>query len=371
MLIFAIVLVFYFVTHSRRDVNMPACSTKPLATTMNIANLTTLHLSVKQEDMLKMPEYSGSMLRGAFGVALRELTCITAMSECKQCPIKERCKFPRIFETPALLSTATQAVNPYVIHVPTTTQQLCGQSPLIYKRGDIWHFSMTLMGAATLEFGIIIKAWKRALKTGLGTHQPYKRATLLQVSCDDKIIYCEAYSSTDINTHLIQNIPYHISIHSIPEVNSNFPIHLIMRFLTPFRYQHHNRIVSQPDQLDSYGFVASLYNRIRLCQENHSANENWDIGYDSYYLFRDDISTLGIEAEVSAHHVPRRSNRQQRKMQLYGLQGDIHLTGESKILQRLLPALQLGERLHIGKNTTMGLGQYQLVFDNAEASVER
>ena len=119
-------------------------------------------------------------------------------------------------------------------------------------------------------------------------------------------------------------------------------------------------IATHPDNLDSATFIASLYNRIRLCQDNHSPDELWDIGYDSYHRFKEDIETLSIAVDIVVNHVPRRSNRQQRKMQLYGLQGNLHLTGDHQTLSRLLPALQLGERLHIGKNTTMGLGQYRL-----------
>lgn len=96
----------------------PASSTAGLY----ISNLTTLYFTVRQDDTLKMPEHSGSMLRGAFGVALRSLTCITDLPECKDCPLKQHCNFPRLFEVPALQLSGVQAVNPYVIHVPIKHQ---------------------------------------------------------------------------------------------------------------------------------------------------------------------------------------------------------------------------------------------------------
>ncbi|WP_201583294.1 CRISPR system precrRNA processing endoribonuclease RAMP protein Cas6 [Psychrobacter jeotgali] len=331
-------------------------STAPAS--LHIANLTTLQLTVRQEDTLRLPAHSGSMLRGAFGVALRDLTCITALPECKDCPIKQFCTFPSIFETPALESSNVQAVNPYVIHIPSIPQDQCR----VYKKGDIWHFSMTLMGAAIHAQNIIIKAWKQALQTGLGTHQPYKRATLLQVSSEDKPIYSHKDLPRIANGHL-PDPKSPISVITLPKPNTSLPIPLTMRFLTPFRYQQDNRIISHPEQLDSTTFIASLYNRIRLCQDNHSPDKAWDIGYDSYHQFKQDIVALKIDSDIRPNHVARRSNRQQRKMQLYGLQGDIHLTGDYPTLTRLLPALQLGQYLHIGKSTTMGLGQYQLIFE--------
>lgn len=363
--------------HGYLDLYMQTCTASAV---LDIANLTTIRFSVRQDERLKMPEHPGSMLRGTFGVALRSLTCITDLPECRLCPLKQHCNFPRIFETPALQTSTVQAVNPYIIHVPTTMQtnrlhhnftsrnHNSSRQPLTYKKGDIWHFGMTVMGTAIAETDLIIKAWQLALQTGLGAQAPYKRATLIKAVCNDQTLYissdCSAISTTDMQAKSVQSVPAPTAIETEIDTTER-PVQLTLRFVTPFRYQQDNRIVSHPDKLDSTTFIASLYNRIRLCQKNHSPNQHWDIGYDSYHDFKDDIASLAIETDISANHVSRRSNRQQRKMQLYGLQGDIHLTGDSQIISRLLPALRLGEQIHIGKNTTMGLGQYQLLLTPA------
>lgn len=370
------------------DINTHHIDTRPTLTTdsANIANLLTLQLSVRQEQTLTMPEHAGSMLRGAFGVALRSLTCITDLPDCKRCPLKQHCKFPRLFEHPALQAAGVQAVNPYVIHVPINPYI---RTTNVYKKGDGWHFGMTLMGAAIHETGLIMKAWQVALQTGLGTHAPYQRATLLKVTANDSILYSAPTVTHEPNSPDNANAQVDIDIHgqylsvtSIgkkdnavstalwqPPSDIDRPLQLTLRFLTPFRYQQNNRIVSQPNRLDSTTFIASLYNRIRLCQDNHSPNHIWDIGYDCYHDFKAAIATLDIEVDIAANHVARRSNRQQRKMELYGLQGDIHLSGDAKTINNLLPALRLGEQLHIGKNTTMGLGQYQLILLPKEKTV--
>lgn len=373
--------------------------TYPVSSTavINRPNLSTIRFMVCQNDPLQMPEHSGSMLRGAFGVALRSLTCVTDMPECRDCPLKQHCNFPRIFEMPALQATNIQVVNPYVIHIPITDQMpddsgdtadynhthhiaqktkksaASDKKTTTFKKGDIWHFSMTVMGAAVTKTALIVKAWELALTNGLGAHTPYRRATLLQADCDGRTLYtsphlpsANAIALSTSSSHVLGlaecDLKDSLKISDLYLCSANQPIRLTMQFLTPFRYQQNNRIVSHPDSLDSATFIASLYNRIRLCQDNHSPDKAWDIGYDSYHRFKEDIETLSIAVDIAANHVPRRSNRQQRKMQLYGLQGNIHLTGDHQTLTRLLPALQLGEQLHIGKNTTMGLGQYQLTL---------
>ena len=70
-----------------------------------------------------------------------------------------------------------------------------------------------------------------------------------------------------------------------------------------------------------------------------------------------------MTADVRPANISRRSSRQQRKIHLHAMDGCIHLSdpNRSGALERLLPALRLGELLHIGKSTTLGLGQYKIM----------
>ena len=55
----------------------------------------------------------------------------------------------------------------------------------------------------------------------------------------------------------------------------------------------------------------------------------------------------------------RFSSRQQREMTLGGVIGEWKLAGD---LDDLLPWFWLGQWLHVGKNTTMGMGMYSLTW---------
>lgn len=318
---------------------------------VDIANLITLEITVQQIDPLTLPEHSGSMLRGAFGTALRLLTCVTDLSECKLCPLKAHCRFPHIFERPALSTAQVQAVNPYIIHPPIIAKRLAAD--------DIWHFSMSVMGSAIEDCALIVQAWRTALQQGLGARAPYQKARLLQVRCDGVPLYDMRQSSHLLSTPKPSTQLYQNQLLA----HENAPLtQLSLQFVTPFRHQQHGKIAAKTQMLDSVTFLASLYNRIQLCQRHHSPDTPWDIGYQDYHAFKADINRLDMVVNLESHHVARRSNRQARKMQLFGLQGQIDLIDHEKTgnLIKLLPALQLGEILHIGKNTTMGLGQYQL-----------
>lgn len=323
---------------------------------ISMANLVTLHFDVQQVDDLCMPKYSGSMLRGAFGTALRAMTCVTDLPACKACPLKTHCRFPRIFERPALMPASVQAVNPYVLHTPP---------PSTYQSGDIWHFKMSIMGDAIGDNTLIIRAWQQALAQGLGVHAPFQRARLLYVRLGETLLFDHSdIDNSDKNSGKIKALPVtHSQIDCHPSGTPASVDQLNLQFLTPFRHQQKGRIVNQAQVLDTATFLASLYNRIRLCQRHHSPDIPWRIGYEDYHAFKADILQLDMTADVRPANISRRSSRQQRKIHLHAMDGCIHLSdpNRSGALERLLPALRLGELLHIGKSTTLGLGQYKII----------
>ena len=42
---------------------------------------------------IRLPDYAGSMLRGAFGHALRSIGCITREKDCAACPLRRDCPY--------------------------------------------------------------------------------------------------------------------------------------------------------------------------------------------------------------------------------------------------------------------------------------
>lgn len=50
---------------------------------------------------IRLPDYAGSMLRGAFGHALRSLACMTRAKTCEGCALLAGCPYPALFAPPA------------------------------------------------------------------------------------------------------------------------------------------------------------------------------------------------------------------------------------------------------------------------------
>jgi hypothetical protein len=68
---------------------------------------------------------------------------------------------------------------------------------------------------------------------------------------------------------------------------------------------------------------------------------------------------LADERKLQWKDWTRFSSRQQREMTLGGVVGEWKLSGE---LGELMPWFWLGQWLHVGKETTMGMGRYSLVW---------
>ncbi|WP_243385236.1 hypothetical protein [Caviibacterium pharyngocola] len=110
---------------------------------------------------IALPEYAGSALRGAFGRALRKISCMTKQDDCKSCPLYRSCPYTNIFETPAPenheIQQFSQVPNGYMIEPQ-------GWGERTYQIGEIFSFNLVLFGRLTQQLPLIAFAFKRAFE---------------------------------------------------------------------------------------------------------------------------------------------------------------------------------------------------------------
>lgn len=312
-----------------------------------VPDLSILTLTVQQTDDLRLPEHMGSMLRGAFGTAFRQLCCIMQLPACKDCPVKQVCAFPQLFEITALQPAQSahwhNATNPYVIDTPTIKPT---QGKL--KAGMTWQFGMTLIGQAVQHLPLVKQAWQLALKQGLGQHPPYAKATLIGLQVEN--LNCDADT-------ISQQLP-------ALQLSKASNIKAILKFITPFRSQKHGKIANNAKNFDPEALLVSLYHRVNMCGLFLSSGRDFSMNYTDIEALRADLASLRFHTDVFPAHIARRSSRQQRKMTLFALQGTITIIAIDdkgrQAMTRLLPLLKVGEYLHVGKSASMGFGRYQL-----------
>ena len=290
----------------------------------------TLHLH--QLDDLRLPEHAGSMLRGAFGHALRKLACITKQKDCSICPLYRSCAYTQIFETPAPLheeSQKQQSANPYVIHAPNLSTRLI-------TRDSTWQFGLVLIGKAIDQLPLIAYAWQKACEHGFGTQQ--SKARLVGIYQDENSLYQP-------------DKPLKTPQRFVPD-NTPLPATIRLHFTSPVRIQHQNHVILRAEELTASVVLITLAKRIQRLAELHAQPVSLDIAKLVKLA-----QTIRLDSQLTHATVTRYSNRQQRLMNLEGLMGEITLTGE---LGEFAPLLRLGEQVHVGKSATFGLGRYTL-----------
>lgn len=288
------------------------------------------------ETPIRLPEYAGSMLRGAFGNALRRTACMTREKDCKACPLYRSCPYPAIFETPApdthQLQKFSQIPNPYIIEPPEWGER-------VYQSGDTLSFNMVLIGRALQQLPLIAFAWQRAFAHGVG----HGTAVLRDIQHLDPDRPASIY---DAGTNRL--LP-HTGQLQLPDTQSEA---FTLDFHTPLRLQENGRALP-PASLTARNLLMALARRVSLLMEFHT---DQPAGLDFAELARL-AQTVPFAHELQWRDWTRYSSRQQQKMQLGGATGQWQLRQVPPPFHALL---QLGQWLHIGKNATFGLGGYTI-----------
>jgi hypothetical protein len=106
-----------------------------------------LRCRIQAETALRLPEFSGSALRGGFGMALRKIACAQPKrGSCGGCLLRRQCVYSLVFETPVpedseLLRHCTAAPHPFVLEPPES-------GPQTLPPGGGLDFGLTLIGRA-------------------------------------------------------------------------------------------------------------------------------------------------------------------------------------------------------------------------------
>lgn len=318
----------------------------------HFAMLPTLHLAryrfvaVFERD-LELPEFAGALLRSVFGLALHRGACLTDAPHCEPCPLYRSCAYPSIFGTPPRETQLGQRVSlhPYVLEPPPLgTQRVPAGEPVAWQQ--------VIFGRDALRhIAVITRAWQRSLRLGWGERRV--RGQLRSV---------ESLPAGDEQPHVVfdassGSLKPHSPIlkWAAPPLNTHSGVvHLDLE--TPLRMQQDGRPL-RPEELSPRKLVADLLRRCNLMLDLHLGIRPapFDAGalVAHAQTLRDDRSALRWRDDA------RYSARQRQEFPLGGVIGRWSLHGD---LRPLLPWLWFGQWLHLGKNTTHGLGGYRLIL---------
>ena len=297
--------------------------------------------AVVRRDLL-LPAYSGSTLRGAWGHALRAQTCSTGLADCKTCPVRQNCAYTLIFETlPAAAAPQAQklseAPRPYVLHPP-------GWGERRWQAGEPFTFHQLLIGPAIALAETITEAWQEALSGRIGAGKG--AAELLRVSQIGEDGMRMLYGHGIGSFHPARPEPHQAL---------GLPSEFELNFFTPLRLQSQGRPV-RLEELSPRRFLSALLRRVRLIAEYHG-HGNPVTNDDALFAQLDGI---GDTKQLQWQDWQRNSSRQGRAMNLGGYIGQWRWKLATPPDAELSRLLALGQLLHVGKETTFGMGGFSI-----------
>ncbi len=312
---------------------------------MNIP-LARYRFSARLVEPVRLPDYAGSLLRGQFGAALRNVACMTRQPTCMGCPLIQTCPYTQIFEAPPpaehALQKFSQIPNAYVIEPP-----LLADTRL--QAGDMLQFNMVLAGDALPHLALITFAWQRALKQGLTKSRSAAELVAVDWIPADQEPVAVWRAETPI---LLDHTPQ-LAIPAAPLALQQ----ITLNFITPLRLQQQGQPM-RADQLSPRTLLAAVARRVALVMEFHAHQAHWGALVPGIATLAE---ALTDDRQLLWHDWTRYSSRQQQEMTLGGLVGQWTLKGHPETLATLWPWLWLGQWLHVGKNATFGLGAFQLL----------
>ncbi|ESQ14167.1 MAG: hypothetical protein N838_12615 [Thiohalocapsa sp. PB-PSB1] len=317
--------------------------------------LQRLRFQFQAIDPIRLPTFSGSAWRGLLGHSLRRSVCVTRAPNCDGCLLRGQCFYSTFFETPAASAQIAKRYSalphPFVLEPPPAGQRE-------HASGESLALGLTLIGPAGDQLPYLIHALQRAGGIGLGREGG--RFRLRQVVQETSLGSDHWQPVFEADSGTLQ------PLRTAPQVLDPCPEVLVFKLLTPLRIKQRGRYI-RATGLSARALLGTLAARVSLLAELYPPEPTVP-GLVAPYagprtLERGLVHAAIDQVEIQAMQVrwvdwPRYSSRQRTHMQLGGLLGQVRLSGPG--IAPLWPLIALGQWLHLGKNTSFGLGRYRV-----------
>jgi hypothetical protein len=243
------------------------------------------------------------------------------------------------FEKPDELRV-TVPPHPFVIEPPQTDK-------MEFERGDELVVTLILFGAVNESLPYFIYAFQQAGKIGIGKKVNGKRTkfTLVQVSSGNKIVFSSS------NDRISMDAPADIIKITGDKYTSDIVFRLKITLDTPLRLKFQNQI---KEDLPFHILVRAALRRISSLFTCY-AGEEPNIDYKG--LLERAAKIQIIDNRLGWYDWERYSNRQKQRMKLGGITGSVEYEGK---LMEYLTVFEACSKLHLGKNTSFGLGKIRM-----------
>jgi len=308
---------------------------------INHLKFSKISFYLKPETFLSLPDFKGTTLRGGFGYAFKKIVCFSNVrKDCESCFLSDKCPYSLIFEgnlkNRGKWKGLKQVPKPFIIEPPLSHKG-------VYSGSETFKFNLILIGQAVNYFPYFFLAFSHLGEFGIGKgRKKFTIEKVEQIYPVEKTIYENGndYIEKPLSTPL--NFTEPVGVENI-----------IFDFLTPVKIKHNGKYLSV---IEFHQFFRNLLRRISLLSFFWC---NSEIGFDWKNLIEESKKVRISRCNLRWIDFYRYSTRQHQSMKIGGVVGKIEYTGD---LDKFLPFIELGKYIHIGKNTTFGLGQYTYTY---------
>lgn len=283
-----------------------------------------LRVSLIALQRAELPPYLGSTLRGAIGQALLQTD-------------KDACAFLyRNGESPDI-NKGQVIVKPYMIIPP----DICAPQTVIEQGASI-DFEFLLFGSAVKYVQSLISALEQIHRFGLGGRRyPFYLSEIIN-SQTQRIIWRQGKClKPDMNAAVL---PYY----ELPDVTG-----VVIKICTPLRIRRSGQLIKK---LSFQTLIRNITNRVMSIAERYGGwGDRTEV--ERVQSLAAEIQT--VREELQVERMERYSNRINGKMDFSGLTGKVEYEGN---LSPFVPWLTAAQRLHVGRNTTFGMGKIEVYF---------
>ena len=283
-----------------------------------------LRVSLNALERAELPPYLGSTLRGALGQALLQTD-------------KEACAFLYRNSEKEDMDAGKVVAKPYMI-IPPEIQR----PQTVIEQGEKLNFELLLFGSAEESVSAVVSALEQLYRFGLGARRYRFDLSEIINSQTQRIIwrkgkyFKEAVTAAEIQGEELQNVTG-----------------VVIKICTPLRIRHGGRLVKK---ISFQTLIRNITNRIMELTERYGGWIDQEEA-DRLLVLAEKVST--VHEEIKVERMERYSNRTNGKMDFSGLIGTIEYEGD---LTPFVPWMYAAQKLHIGRNTTFGMGKIQVYF---------
>lgn len=286
-----------------------------------------------------MSSYFPNTLRGGFGKALHDISCVQPGADCVDCSLGSRCAYGYLFRTPVpedatMMRGYTHAPHPFVFRPPMN------HSPMV-QRDETINIDCVMVGDAVDYFPYIVFGLNRLGELGLGT--------------DRVTFHIERAMGPEGETLYARDQDRPIrspKLHAVTaELKTSDESSIRIHYRTPTRLRVNGRPLRRPD----FGaLVSAALRRLKLLCALHGAG-TFDI--DSERLATAAQSVECIADRTRWVDLERHSARQNQRVPIGGLIGAADFQGD---VGPFLEILRLAANVHVGKKATAGHGFFEI-----------